>query len=82
MARGAATRSITCGEAGQSLLLMLGLLAALLLGALVLAAFGEALGARGRHQKGADLAAITAVASPLVVYEGAEVVAAAVEREP
>jgi Transglycosylase SLT domain/D-alanyl-D-alanine carboxypeptidase len=63
MAPGAATRSITRGEAGQSLLLMLGLL-----GALVLAAFGEALGARGRHQKGADLAAITAAQTMRGLY--------------
>jgi hypothetical protein len=60
MAPGAATRSITRGEAGQSLVLMLGLLAALMLGALVLAAFGQGLGAKGRHQKAADLAAISA----------------------
>jgi hypothetical protein len=68
MAPGAATRSIPRGEAGQSLLLMLGLLAALMLGALVLAAFGQALGARGRHQKAADLAAITAAQTMRGLY--------------
>jgi hypothetical protein len=68
MARGATTRSITREEAGQSLLLMLGLLAALLLGALVLAAFGQALGERGRHQKAADLAAISAAQTMRRLY--------------
>jgi hypothetical protein len=57
---GRSRRSITRGEAGQSLVVMLGPLAALVLGALVLAAFGQALGDRGRHQKAADLAAISA----------------------
>jgi hypothetical protein len=68
MARGATTRSITREEAGQSLVLMLGLLAALLLGALVLAAFGQALGAKGRHQKAADLAAISAAQTMRRLY--------------
>src|ERR687886_1716283 len=68
MARGATTRSITHEEAGQSLVLMLGLLAALLLGALVLAAFGQALGAKGRHQKAADLAAISAAQTMRRLY--------------
>jgi D-alanyl-D-alanine carboxypeptidase/Putative Flp pilus-assembly TadE/G-like len=48
------------GEAGQAALLMLGLLAALLLGVLVLFGFGQALGARGHTQRAADLAAVSA----------------------
>ena len=68
MAPGAATRSITRGEAGQSLVLMLGVLAALMLGALVLAAFGQALGAKGRHHKAADLAAISAAQTMRGLY--------------
>ena len=47
-------------EAGQALVLVLGLAAALMLGTLVLAGFGQALGAKGRHQRAADLAAISA----------------------
>jgi Putative Flp pilus-assembly TadE/G-like len=48
------------GEAGQAALLLLGVLAALLAGAVVLFAFGQALGARGKHQRAADLAAVSA----------------------
>ena len=47
-------------ERGQSSVLMLGLAGALLAGFLVLASFGQALGAKGRHQRGADLAAVSA----------------------
>jgi len=47
-------------EAGQATLLLLGAIAVLLAGALVLAAFGQALGARGKHQRAADLGAISA----------------------
>lgn len=39
---------------------MLGAVAALLAGVLILFGFGQALGAKGRHQRAADLAAITA----------------------
>jgi soluble lytic murein transglycosylase-like protein len=48
------------GEAGQASLLLLGVVAALLAGLLVLFAFGQALGAKGRHQRAADLAAVSA----------------------
>ena len=48
------------GEAGQAALLMLGVLAAVLAGVLVLFGWGQALGAKGRHQRAADLAAISA----------------------
>jgi D-alanyl-D-alanine carboxypeptidase/Putative Flp pilus-assembly TadE/G-like len=48
------------GERGQASLLLLGLLAALLAGTLLLFAFGQALGARGKHQRAADLAAVSA----------------------
>jgi soluble lytic murein transglycosylase-like protein len=47
-------------EAGQASLLLLGVVAALLAGLSVLFAFGQALGAKGRHQRAADLAAISA----------------------
>jgi soluble lytic murein transglycosylase-like protein len=47
------------GEAGQAALLMLGVLAALLAGVLILFGFGQALGARGKHQRAADLAAVS-----------------------
>jgi soluble lytic murein transglycosylase-like protein len=46
-------------ESGQATLLFLGVLAALLAGTLVLFGFGQALGARGKHQRAADLAAVS-----------------------
>jgi hypothetical protein len=49
-----------CWERGQAMLLMLGVVGALLAGAVVLFAFGNALGSTGRHQRAADLAAISA----------------------
>jgi hypothetical protein len=48
------------GEGGQASLLLLGVVGALLTGLVVLFAFGQALGAKGRHQRAADLAAISA----------------------
>jgi soluble lytic murein transglycosylase-like protein len=48
------------GEAGQASLLLLGVVATLLTGLVVLFALGQALGAKGRHQRAADLAAISA----------------------
>ena len=48
------------GESGQALPLLLGLAAVLVACALVLAAFGQALGFKGRHQRAADLAAVSA----------------------
>jgi len=47
-------------ERGQASLMMLAVVAAVLVGAAVLFVFGNALGARGRHQRAADLAAISA----------------------
>jgi Transglycosylase SLT domain/D-alanyl-D-alanine carboxypeptidase/Putative Flp pilus-assembly TadE/G-like len=47
------------GERGQAAILLLGAMAALIAVALVLASFGQALGARGRVQRVADLAAIS-----------------------
>ena len=47
-------------ERGQALALMLGVLAAVLVGALVLVALGQALGGKSRQQRAADLAAVSA----------------------
>jgi len=47
-------------ERGQASLLLLGVLAALLAGTLILFGFGQALGARSKHQRAADLAAVSA----------------------
>jgi hypothetical protein len=47
-------------ERGQALLLMLGGVGALLAGVVLLFAVGNALGAKGRYQRAADLAAISA----------------------
>jgi hypothetical protein len=48
------------GQCGQAALMMLAVVGALLAGAVVLFAFGNALGAKGRDQRAADLAAISA----------------------
>jgi Putative Flp pilus-assembly TadE/G-like/D-alanyl-D-alanine carboxypeptidase len=53
-------RSVSRRERGQASLLVLGLLGALLAGTLILFGFGQALGARGKQQRAADLAAISA----------------------
>ncbi len=50
-------------ESGQALVLMLGLAAVLVVGSLILAAFGQALGGKSRHQRGADLSAMSAATS-------------------
>jgi hypothetical protein len=55
-------------EAGQALVLGLGLAAALMTGALVLFAFGQALGAKAREQRAADLAAVSAAGAMRRVY--------------
>src|SRR4051812_14681018 len=55
-------------EGGQATLLMLGLLAALLAGGIVLGGFGQALGAKSRHQRAADLAAMSAAGSMAKTY--------------
>jgi len=47
-------------ERGQALPLLLGVVGTVLVGVLVLAAFGQALGGKSRHQRGADLAAVSA----------------------
>jgi hypothetical protein len=46
-------------ESGQALVLVIGAMAALVLGTLILGAFGQALGARGHEQRAADLAAVS-----------------------
>jgi D-alanyl-D-alanine carboxypeptidase-like protein/putative Flp pilus-assembly TadE/G-like protein len=55
-----AARVFAREERGQASLMMLALVAGLLFGALVLFGFGNALGAKGRHQRAADLAAVSA----------------------
>jgi soluble lytic murein transglycosylase-like protein len=47
-------------QRGQVLLLLLGVVAALLCATLVVVAFGHALGGKARHQRAADLAAVSA----------------------
>jgi Putative Flp pilus-assembly TadE/G-like len=48
------------GEAGQASLLLLGVVTLLLGLAVVFFAFGSALGSKGKHQRAADLAAVSA----------------------
>jgi hypothetical protein len=62
------TRPRSDGQSGQAALLLLGVLAALLVGALVLVALGEAVGAKSREQRAADLAAVSAAAAMRRVY--------------
>jgi hypothetical protein len=58
---GSAPPALPPGSAhGQASLMMLGVVGALLVGTLVLFAFGNALGAKGRYQRAADLAAVSA----------------------
>ena len=59
-ARRSARSNRPTGESGQATLLLLGLIATLLVGVAVLWAFGQAFGAKARHQRGADLAAVSA----------------------
>ena len=47
-------------ERGQATIMLLGIACAVLVGALAFGAFGQALGAKGRHQRAADLAAMSA----------------------
>ena len=63
-------RGGTCGgaERGQAALLLLGVVAALLVGLAVLVGFGQALGAKARHQRAADLAAMSAAAAMRDAY--------------
>jgi hypothetical protein len=49
-----------CDERGQATLLLLGVVAAAIAGALILAGLGQAYGARSHAQRGADLAAVAA----------------------
>jgi hypothetical protein len=48
------------GQSGQAALMMLAIVATVLAGAVLLFAFGNALGANGRYQRAADLATISA----------------------
>jgi len=56
----ACSAGCSSNERGQALPLVLGLVGAVLVGVLVLTAFGQALGGKSRHQRGADLAAVSA----------------------
>jgi hypothetical protein len=58
--RHAAEPPLARPEHGQASLMMLAVVGAVLAGAVVLFAYGGALGAKGRHQRAADLAAISA----------------------
>ena len=51
------------GESGQALLLVLGMVAVLLAGMLILTAFGQALGGKSKAQRAADLSAVSAARS-------------------
>ena len=55
-------------ERGQALVLLLGLAGVALAGTLVIASFGQALGARSRHARAADLAALSAARTMRDLY--------------
>jgi len=55
-------------EAGQALVLVIGAMAALVVGTLILGSFGQALGARGHAQRAADLAAVSAARAMRAAY--------------
>jgi transglycosylase-like protein with SLT domain/D-alanyl-D-alanine carboxypeptidase-like protein/putative Flp pilus-assembly TadE/G-like protein len=55
-------------QRGQASILLLGVVAALIAGALILAAFGQAYGARAKSQRVADLSAIAAAQAMLAAY--------------
>jgi hypothetical protein len=57
-----------CYDGGQASLLMLGVVGAVLVGGALLFAFGSALGFKGRYQRAADLAAISAAQVMRDVY--------------
>lgn len=61
-------RAALSAESGQALVLLLGVAAAAILGSLVLASFGQALGVKGRHQRAADLSAVSAARAMRDVY--------------
>ncbi|MEA2451135.1 MAG: hypothetical protein QOG63_3067, partial [Thermoleophilaceae bacterium] len=60
MHRTAHGRRAASDQRGQATILLLGVVGALIAGALILGAFGQAYGARSQAQRGADLAAIAA----------------------
>ena len=60
--------AVAASERGQSLILMLGALTAVLLGALVLGGVGRAIGVRGDRQGAADLAALAAARAMREAY--------------
>jgi hypothetical protein len=55
-------------ESGQALLLVLGMVAVLLAGMLILTAFGQALGGKSAAQRAADLSAMSAARSMRTDY--------------
>jgi len=59
---------LTRDESGQALVLLIGAMAALVLGALILGARGQALGGRGHAQRAADLAAVSAARAMRAAY--------------
>lgn len=57
------------GQCGQAAILMMGLLAAVLVGAFVLGAVARGVGVRGTHQRAADLAALAGASRMRANYE-------------
>ena len=55
-------------ERGQALLLLVGAMAAVLVGAFILGGIARGIGAKGRHQGAADLGALAGARAMLVAY--------------
>jgi hypothetical protein len=70
MAARAAARRVSRDQRGQAALLFLGLLGVVLTGTLVLFGFAQALGTKGKHQRAADLAAVSAAQVMRRQYSG------------
>src|SRR3954469_720390 len=62
-------RSPGVGDRGQALLLLVGALAAVLVGAFVLGAVARGVGAEGRDQRAADLAALSGARAMRAAYD-------------
>src|SRR4051812_14277776 len=56
------------GERGQTTVLLMGLVFVIVAGVLILGAFAQALGAKGSHQRAADLAAVSAASAMRDAY--------------
>jgi D-alanyl-D-alanine carboxypeptidase len=67
-ARDESHAAVAAGQRGQALLLLVGAMAAVLVGAFVLGAVASGISAKGRHQRAADLGALAGARAMLDAY--------------